>query len=187
GAFSELLAKYDKKSQKLQTMSLAGTLPINENWTKKEIEEQQPVTDYIRNILSEFVSEQDIIQSETYDHFSGNIKHLRTDFEINLDQKHLDSVISALHPTPAVCGIPKDFCKENIANFENYNREFYAGYSRIETENTIYCFVNLRCAKLYKNKAFIFVGGGITAESQPEKEWQETELKAEAIQKNLAI
>jgi len=32
-------------------MSLAGTLPINEEWSEKEIEEQKPVTHYISEIL----------------------------------------------------------------------------------------------------------------------------------------
>jgi isochorismate synthase len=47
--------------------------------------------------------------------------------------------------------------------------------------------VNLRCARLYKNAVHIFVGGGITAQSNPAKEWTETELKSEDILKNLVI
>lgn len=184
GATPEILGKYNKKLNTFFTMSLAGTLPLEEEWSEKEIEEQKPVTKYISDTLKNYSSE--INQSETYNHISGNIKHLRTDFfaKINIDK--LENLISELHPTPAVCGIPKDFCKQKIVEIENYNREFYAGYIKIETEEDIYYFVNLRCAKVYKNKVMAIAGGGITALSSPEKEWKETELKSQAILNNLA-
>lgn len=185
GAFSEVLGKFDIENSQFETMSLAATLPLNETWTSKEIEEQQPVTDFISNILKEFSPE--IEKSETYDHPSGNIKHLRTDFKAKIKGQDLEKLISELHPTPAVCGIPTDFCKKAIADFEKDSRNFYAGYIKVETKTKKQYFVNLRCAEFLKNAAFIYVGGGITADSSPEKEWQETELKAEAILKNLSF
>lgn len=184
GAFSEILGKFNKKTNLFETMSLAGTIPVNDNWSEKEIEEQKPVSNYIKNILSKYVS--NIEQSDTYDHISGNIKHLRTDFKAYIESKDLDNIIKELHPTPAVCGIPKDFCKDTIASIEKFPREFYAGYIKIETEDFIQYFVNLRCAKLYKDAIHLFVGGGITSQSDPEKEWKETELKSEAVFKNLS-
>lgn len=51
GAFSEVLGKFNKQTHTFETMSLAGTLPVSENWSEKEIEEQKPVSSYIRNIL----------------------------------------------------------------------------------------------------------------------------------------
>ncbi|MCJ8154894.1 chorismate-binding protein [Chryseobacterium sp. SSA4.19] len=185
GAFSEVLGRFNKNTHDFETMSLAGTLPVSENWSEKEIEEQKPVTDYIRNILSHFTENAE--ESETYDHISGNIKHLRTDFKAKINPEDLDSLIQELHPTPAVCGIPKKLCKENIQNLEKYPRELYAGYIKIEAEDTVHYFVNLRCCKLYHNSVHAFVGGGITAQSDPEKEWIETELKSEAVLKNLEI
>ncbi|WP_278352117.1 chorismate-binding protein [Chryseobacterium gleum] len=185
GAFSEVLGKFNKTTNEFETMALAGTLPVSEEWSEKEIEEQKPVTTYIQNILKNYSS--NVQQSETYDHISGNIKHLRTDFKTSIKPEDLDSIIRDLHPTPAVCGIPKDFCNENIRKYEKFPREFYAGYIKVETEESIFYFVNLRCARLYKDAVHIFVGGGITAQSNPEKEWRETELKSEAILKNLVI
>ena len=185
GAFSEVLGKFNKETHDFETMSLAGTLPISESWSEKEIEEQKPVTTYIRNILNNY--SENINESKTYDHISGNIKHLRTDFKAKIKPENLDKIIQELHPTPAVCGIPKEFCKENIQNLEKFPRELYAGYIKIETEKTVQYFVNLRCSKLYKNAVHLFVGGGITAQSSPEKEWLETELKSEAVLKNLVI
>lgn len=183
GAFSEVLGKFNKATGQFETMSLAGTLPVSENWTEKEIEEQKPVTTYIQDILKNYSD--DVEASQTYDHISGNIKHLRTDFKARIRPEDLDKIIHELHPTPAVCGIPKDLCKESIRRFEKFPRELYAGYIRIETEEAILYFVNLRCAKLYRDSVHIFAGGGITGLSNPEKEWTETELKSEAILKNL--
>lgn len=185
GAFSEVLGKFDKRTSEFETMSLAGTLPVHESWSKKELEEQQPVTDFISTVLSHFA--QDFTQSETYDHPSGNIKHLRTDFNLSIQPYQLPDLIAALHPTPAVCGIPKKFCRDAIAKFENSSRSFYAGYIKVETANHIYYFVNLRCAQFFRNAALLYVGGGITADSLPEKEWRETELKAQAILRNMAF
>ena len=185
GAFSELLGKYDLKTSKFETMSLAGTLPIQEEWSDKEIKEQKPVTEYILDILKQY--SQDVKMSNTHDHYSGNIKHLRTDFEIKISKDQLPSIIQELHPTPAVCGIPKDFCKQLISEIEDFDRELYAGYSTIELNDTVYYFVNLRCGKFYQNSAELFVGGGITALSDPQKEWRETELKSEALLKNIAF
>lgn len=186
GAFSEVLGKFNKKTHEFETMSIAGTIPVTENWTDKEIEEQKPVSAYIRNILRKYTT-QEIEESETYDHISGNIKHLKTDFKIEINPQDLDVLIKDLHPTPAVCGIPKDFCRETIEKVEKFPRELYAGFIKIETEGYIQYFVNLRCARLYRNSVHLFVGGGITAQSNPEKEWLETELKSEAVLKNLVF
>jgi isochorismate synthase len=185
GAFSEVLGKFNKITSEFETMSLAGTLAIDEDWTSKELEEQQPVTDYISTILTKYSGE--VFQSETYDHPSGNIKHLRTDFKAQIQRDDLEKIISELHPTPAVCGFPKDFCKKAISQFEDRPRSLYAGYIKVETDESIQFFVNLRCAELFQNAALLYVGGGITADSSPEKEWQETELKAGAVLKNLSF
>lgn len=183
GAFSEVLGKFSKATCEFETMSLAGTLPVSEEWSEKEIEEQKPVTAYIQNVLENYAG--NIQVSDTYDHISGNIKHLRTDFKAVIQPEDLDLIIAELHPTPAVCGIPKEVCKRNIQKFEKFPRELYAGFIRIETEESVMYFVNLRCARLYQDAVHVFVGGGITAQSNPEKEWRETELKSEAILKNL--
>ncbi|MDQ1097039.1 MULTISPECIES: chorismate-binding protein [Chryseobacterium] len=185
GAFSEVLGKFNQSTHEFETMSLAGTLPVSEQWTEKEIEEQKPVSDYIKAILDHYSSE--VITSDTYDHISGNIKHLRTDFRAKIRPQDLDLLIADLHPTPAVCGIPKAFCKEQIERIEKYPRELYSGYIRIENDETVQYYVNLRCAKLFKDSVHMFVGGGITSQSSPEKEWRETELKSEAILKNLVL
>jgi isochorismate synthase len=185
GGFSEILGKFDKKNNIFETMSVAGTLPLDDAWTDKEVEEQKAVTDYIQSILRKFSSNLKV--SSTKDLISGNIKHLKTDFSAEISPESLDKIITELHPTPAVCGFPKELCAQGIKSIEHFNREFYAGYIKVETEEFIYYFVNLRCASFFKNYAFLFVGGGITLKSDARKEWEETELKSLAVQNNLVF
>ena len=81
----------------------------------------------------------------------------------------------------------KEECRKEIKNIEGYDREFYAGYIQVEIEDIIYFFVNLRCAQVFKNQCIAYVGGGITSQSNPQKEWQETELKSQAVLGSLVI
>ena len=185
GAFSEVLSKYNKNTAEFETMSLAGTLPVDEAWSDKEFLEQQPVSDYIQNVLSQYSDE--VYSSKTYDHISGNIKHLRTDFKAIINAAVVDEVIKKLHPTPAVCGFPKEICQKLIHQVEDFSRELYAGYSRLEMADAIHCFVSLRCGRFYKNYAELYAGGGITALSNPDKEWRETELKLQALGGSLSL
>ncbi len=119
----------------------------------------------------------------------------------------MKEIISALHPTPAVCGLPKEKAKKFILSEENYDREFYTGFlgelnlqknvqrsrTRRNVENLAYravkketgLYVNLRCMKIEDGKAVLFVGGGITKDSVPEDEWEETVNKAQTMKKVL--
>jgi isochorismate synthase len=96
----------------------------------------------------------------------------------------------ALHPTSAVCGLPKKEAKEFILQNEGYNREYYSGFlgelnidfvtfKTLQTD----LFVNLRCMKIIKNKASLFVGCGITKESNPLDEYMETVNKSMTMKK----
>ena len=115
-----------------------------------------------------------------------NVKHLISYLSFLLKYNtQLSELIHSLHPTPAVCGIPLESSRNYILKNEGYNRDFYAGYIGLETPDFDKYFVNLRCARLYNNGALLFVGGGITAQSNPQKEWTETELKAKFIGESL--
>ena len=137
---------------------------------------------------------------------AGNLLHLKTRVS-GLLTSNLKEVVTVLHPTPAVCGLPKVTAKQFILNNENYNREFYSGYlgelnikekttrntNRRNVENNAYSavktisnlYVNLRCMQLTDVKASIYVGGGITKDSIAENEWQETVNKTQTMKKVL--
>jgi isochorismate synthase len=188
------------------TMSLAGTQTANNKstWQAKETEEQQLVTDYLVSNLQDSVNSLSAGKVETIK--AGSLLHLRTKVSGTLNA-NLKDVVSVLHPTPAVCGLPKHDTKAFILENENYNREFYTGFlgelnlkeeksrntNRRNVENNAYgsvktisnLFVNLRCMQLTDTKAHIYVGGGITKDSIPENEWEETCNKAETMKKVL--
>ncbi|MCL3780279.1 isochorismate synthase [Prolixibacteraceae bacterium JC049] len=179
GATPELLLNLQNGIGK--TISLAGTLPVDSstNWSEKELEEQQIVTDYIQMAL-ENAGASAITQSERHAVVAGTVQHLRTNFSFEINKQcTLKSLIKQLHPTPAIGGLPRNKAIDFINENELYDREYYAGFlGKIDSENSAELYVNLRCMKLLAHQAVIYVGGGITAQSNPEKEWEETQLKA---------
>lgn len=176
------------------TMSLAGT-QIYEGtevvfWKEKEKAEQEFVTEFILENLKSHAF--NISASNPYTTRAGNLLHLRTDVEgvIN-DDSNLKKVIDILHPTPAVCGLPKFTAKDFILKFEGYDREFYTGFlgelnhNFGNEENATDIFVNLRCMKIIMNQVQLFIGCGITKDSNPESEWEETINKSKTMKRVL--
>ncbi len=185
GATPEILLKTNGES--FTTMALAGTKKIinkeSPNWTPKEKNEQQVVTDVISNSLQKVTSVLRV--SKTYTHEAGSIAHLRTDITGMLKNRKttLSTVTAALHPTPAICGTPLSAALDFIKKNEDYNREYYTGFiGSIDGGDSTSClYVNLRCMKIEDNKASLYVGGGITFDSDPEDEWEETQNKLQTM------
>ncbi|MFB1039347.1 MAG: chorismate-binding protein, partial [Polaribacter sp.] len=104
----------------------------------------------------------------------------------------LEELIRALHPTPAVCGLPRELARTFLFENENYDRSFYTGFlgelnlqDSKDTAKSSALFVNLRCMRIQNNKAAIFVGGGITKDSDAANEWEETVFKAKTMKRML--
>ncbi|TXE10848.1 isochorismate synthase [Gelidibacter salicanalis] len=213
GATPETLVKI--RGNRLNTMALAGTQPFKGEtdviWKDKEREEQQIVTDFIvaqlRNSMGDATSNLKMEVSSQHTVRAGNLLHLKTDIALQLapGTKALKPILEALHPTPAVCGFPKDKAKDFIIANEGYPREFYAGFlgelnlketktrntNRRNVENNAYgvskvvsnLYVNLRCMQLKDSKVNLYVGGGITKDSDPVSEWEETVHKSQIIKR----
>ena len=185
GATPETLVRI--KHGKLKTMSLAATVPFKANeapqWGQKEMEEQQMVSDYIEQRMESTIDELYIGKPESIR--AGNLWHLKSEVSGTLPKDaDLKKIITALHPTPAVCGIPYQLARDFIKNHENCKRTFYTGFLgelNLFTQDEISFFVNLRCMELHQGMASIFVGGGITAGSNPESEWIETQNKSKTM------
>ncbi|MEB8329290.1 chorismate-binding protein [Flavobacteriaceae bacterium KMM 6897] len=205
GATPEVFVSTQNKE--IQTMSLAGTQPytgdLDPVWKRKEREEQALVTNYITNALESLVTPLKI--SETVSTRAGSLMHLRTIISGRLTVLDIKNLIEVLHPTPAVGGVPKKKAYEFIKANENYDREFYTGYlgelnfkeeiqrasNNRNIENKAYrsihtktsLFVNLRSMQIVDQKAIVYVGGGITIDSIPEQEWEETVNKSATMLK----
>lgn len=178
GATPELLLS--QTGDRIQTVSLAGTKLPESEWTEKEFEEQKLVTDYILENFSD-LKNLNLRGSETVN--AGKFQHLKSYISGDLPEKlKIEEILKSMHPTPAVCGLPKVEAFDFIQKNEGYDRSFYTGFIGLETEDSREYFVNLRCAELFSNQIKIYIGGGITADSNPEREWAETELKAGTIE-----
>lgn len=192
GASPEILI--ETKGEYFYTMALAGTQSAaGENplktaaWTAKEIEEQALVRRYIVDCFKK-------IRLREYDEYgpktvlAGTLLHLRSDFKVNMTATNfpqLGSVmLQLLHPTSAVCGMPRETAHAFLKEHEGFDRSFFAGFIgpvNINQETSI--FVNLRTASIEGDKAVLYAGAGVTEDSDPEKEWEETDLKCQIIGK----
>ena len=209
GATPETLLRIE--GNRLFTMSLAGTQEFIDTeevlWLEKERNEQQLVTDFIVESLRSSTNKIEVSDTKTVR--AGNILHLKTDIQARLkpESLQLKKIVQNLHPTPAICGLPKVKAKHFILKNEGYSREYYAGFlgelnfkektsrnsNRRNVENNAYAsiktvsnlYVNLRCMQLKDDQAYIYVGGGITKDSVPEGEWEETVSKSQVIKSVL--
>ncbi len=186
GATPEVLIKSDGKN--FETVSLAGTQERKQDpgeyyWSTKDIEEQAFVSRFMLDVFFNFdIHQYRPIGPETLE--SGKVAHLKTSFFFSTEKIEdcLGNFISELHPTPAVCGLPKDLADEYIRINEGYDRRYYTGYlGPWRLNNQVSLFVNLRCMEIYSEEFILYAGGGITARSVPEKEWDETNQKAKTL------
>lgn len=174
------------------TDSLAGTQHVKADqalsdvaWTMKEIEEQAMVSRYIIDCFKTIrLREFDELGPKTVK--AGSMAHLKTEFKVDMEATNSASLpavmLDLLHPTSAVCGFPRDKALAFIQQHEGFDRELYSGFlGPVNLDGETNLFVNLRCMKLEGTKATLFAGAGITAGSDPVKEFLETELKMDTL------
>ena len=191
GATPEALISISEDNM-FSTVALAGTQRYNEEtpisevaWTQKEIEEQALVSRYIINCFKKIrLREFTEIGPKTV--VAGNLMHLKTSYTVDMEATKfplLGSVmLELLHPTSAVCGMPKEPASEFIKQYEGDRRGFYSGYlGPVNVQNETAIFVNLRCMQLHDKSATLYAGAGLTEDSIPEKEWLETEMKMNTL------
>jgi len=177
GASPEILLK--KKAGKYESVSLAGTQPVKSGqykWGKKELVEQSLVSDQIRSVLNELDCkiESEIGPATTE---AGKVAHLKTMFSFS-SKERIQKLLARLHPTPAVAGLPKKDAIELIDKTELHHRGLYTGYIGLYDSENADIYVNLRCMRIVSNRFYLYLGGGLTEDSELVKEWKETELKA---------
>ena len=161
------------------TVALAGTMPMqNEvmpmDWDKKNQDEQGYVADYIRRIIKKFGNKMN--EKGPYTARAGQLVHLKTDFYFLLkNTDNIGNLLQELHPTPAVCGLPKEDAFRFILENEGYDRSYYSGFiGWLDTEGHTDLYVNLRCMEIKPGETTLYAGGGILASSEIESEWTET-------------
>ncbi|WP_229313078.1 chorismate-binding protein [Larkinella terrae] len=199
GATPERLVSVDARGI-FKTVALAGTQPAYDTegrpkrtmdapWTQKEIEEQALVGRYIIGCFKK-IRVREYLEEGPRTVVAGNLMHLRSDYSVDtqvLNFPQLGTVmLRLLHPTSAVCGMPREAAQEFILDNELHPREFYSGFLgpvnvyQAEGPET-HLFVNLRCMKLEGQEGTLYAGAGLTEDSVPAKEWRETELKCDTL------
>ncbi len=178
-ATPEILVK--QNGDTLETMALAGTRTAHSNipWEEKEYQEQGLVTTYIKAVFDSFDRKPTVGEREEF--VAGPVKHLLNRFHCDFPKEQLHDLVDLLHPTPAVSGLPLEEAQQLIARVEAHQRLFYSGIVGWQAPDKSTLFVNLRCAQKKDDNLFLYVGGGLTKDSQPELEWQETENKAKTL------
>ena len=174
------------QASRWSTVALAGTMPIENGvepteWDNKNKEEQSIVAEYVRNIVKKHGKK--MMEKGPYTARAGQLVHLKTDFLFELKEtKYLGNLLKELHPTPAVCGLPKTEAYEFITKNEGYDRRYYSGFvGWIDPEGHSDVYVNLRCMEIRTNEVKLYAGGGILPSSEVRSEWNETGEKMKTM------
>ncbi len=174
-----------RQGKRLRTMALAGTRPTGTRgeWDKKNIEEQAIVTRFIRDtFIDEGFSEVSVGERVTRQ--AGPVEHLCTTIEADGGSGDALRTARRLSPTPALSGFPREEALRAIRDTERFSRGYYGGFAGpVSADGDMSLFVNLRSALATHDDTVLFAGGGILAESDPDTEWTETEIKASTLQK----
>ena len=193
-----------------RTIALAGTMRLKADemdgegqhldWSVKNIEEQRIVAAYMAKCLEQFTD--DFTEEGPRTVRAAHLVHLRSDFTFTLlNNARVGDLLQALHPTPAVCGLPKREAQQFIISNEQTPRRYYSGFmgpfnmpssstphlppSTFHHSSSTHLFVSLRCMQITDSHCLLYAGGGLLKDSTEEQEWQETEAKLETMRRCL--
>lgn len=196
GASPELLV--EKFSRSIKSLPMAGTrrrhARIDEDDAEiadlinstKDLNEHRVV---VENIVANLEAVTDNVHSATAPHVERfpHVAHLATSITATAkDNTNLFDIIDAIHPTPAVAGTPTSAALQIIRDIEDFDRKIYgAPVGWIDSNGDGQCAVALRCAYVDGNMAHLFAGVGIVHGSDPELEYDETQVKFGTIRDAL--
>ncbi len=192
GATPELLAKVDDDT--VETMAMASSIGRGKTEAEdqllaekllasaKEQHEHQVVIEAIQRKLEPLTTQLNIPDQPEIAKFS-NIQHLKTNIRGKLTHaSSILSVLSALHPTPAMGGAPRQAALEWIETSEPFPRGWYASpVGWLDAQGNGMFVVAIRSAVTNGKETQLFAGAGIVADSEPEREWAEIQLKFRPI------
>ncbi len=184
---------YRRRQRELFTEALAGTTVrgLNQEEDKalaqellddtKNSHENQLVRQHIVDVLNPLSNYVGAEETPTVFKLS-HIQHLHRSIRAELKAGVSDfQVIQALHPTPAVGGLPKEPAMNFIRQQEGYVRGWYAGACGYFNKHESEFAVAIRSALIEPGRINLFAGAGIVAGSEADKEWVELENKLKTI------
>ncbi|MBC9207987.1 isochorismate synthase [Roseomonas aerophila] len=155
----------------------------------KDRREHAIVADFILDTLAPYCRQLSAPQGTTLTS-TNSMWHLGTRIEGELKDASISSaeLAAALHPTPAVCGLPRAHAARLIGEIEAYDRDFYAGaVGWCDAAGDGAWYVSIRCAEIAGNTARLYAGAGIVPGSDPWAEAAETGAKYGALLAALGI
>lgn len=184
GATPESLVRQD--GRRLSTEALAGTRTPERAAellaSAKERLEHAIVVDAVRNAIAPLVHALPPPAAPVIRQLRG-LAHLHTPIEATLrEDADFLALVRALHPTPAVCGLPTDRAATLLAALEPQPRGLYAGpVLRMAADGSGHAVVALRGAVLDGRFAVVPAGAGIVDGSDGEEELAETRTKQRTV------
>jgi len=181
------------RGRTVETDALAGTTgrgetPSEDEWLAREllddpknVHEHELVAETIRDQLAPFAAS--VSTGDRQIKRLATVQHIHTPITAELAaDTHVLSLVEALHPTPAVGGLPPEAALETIRETEPFDRGWYAApIGWIDAAGNGTFAVGLRSAVATRRRATLFAGVGIVGDSDPDREWDEVELKFRPI------
>jgi isochorismate synthase len=149
----------------------------------KDLHEHELVVEAVRSGLAEACAQLDI-DPYPAPMATGRLWHLSTEVRGTLREPRPNALALAalLHPTPAVCGTPRDTALAAIRDLERIDRTLYAGVvGWMNADGDGEWAIALRCAEIQGQLALLFAGAGIVGDSDPQAELAETDAKFRAM------
>ena len=186
----------------IETRPIAGTRPRGKSsqndialskellLNEKERAEHIMLVDLERNDLGRVckygtVKVDELMILESYSHVWHIVSKVVG--ELKDDVKFID-ILRACFPGGTITGCPKVRCMEIIEELEPVRRGIYTGsMGYIGYDGRIDLNIIIRSALVKNGKIYFYAGAGIVADSNPEKEYEETLFKAEAIMEALRL
>lgn len=145
--------------------------------SEKDLREFYPVKAYLQKSLSPLCVEP-LSFTPIFIHQTHNVQHLcsRCSGELRETIKE-EEILGKIHPTPALCGTPKQKAFSVIREIEPFHRGLYGGAIGWTTPEASEWVVGIRSCLLKGKTATLFTGTGIVVGSDPEEEWDELNQK----------
>ena len=192
GATPERLVRVEGRT--LRTIALAGSIgrgsdPAGDERLAAELlasakdrEEHEVVVEMLRRTLAPLAEELEVAADPVVVTLR-HVQHLATEVRGRLRQQAgVLTLVERLHPTPAVGGAPRELALELIAAEERLDRGWYAGpLGWLDRHDDGEFVVAIRSGVVEDDRVSLFAGCGIVADSDPDREWAESEMKLEAL------
>lgn len=157
--------------------------------SEKDRREHAAVVEWIADRLSPYCRTLQVPASPSLT-ATATMWHLGTSITGELKDPQTPSIAlaAALHPTPAVCGVPHAAASACIAELEQFDRGFFTGaVGWTDAAGDGRWLVAIRCAQVTGATAELFAGAGIVSGSHPDAELDETAAKFETLLRALGV